>query len=126
MTDSRDSAVCFDATAIDRLADMLMSEDPAELDAFIDECLCSVAALIAKTDDAAAMSADDLRRAVHTLGSTSALLGAELLSARARHIERQMATDPGADIAPLLADLRPAHEQFLRALEHERAGWATP
>jgi HPt (histidine-containing phosphotransfer) domain-containing protein len=121
----RESAECFDVAAIARLEALFVSDDRAELGGFIDDCLGSVAALIAQVERADAMDAEQRRRAVHTLATQSALIGAEELASLARQIERQPATDSSAAATTLPGELRPAYERFRCALQREREAWPT-
>jgi len=79
-------------------------------------------ALLSEIHDAAARGDKDaVRRAAHTLKSTSANLGARPLAGFCRRLETQCRMDNPGDVAPLVTEIEGEYARVLRALEDELA-----
>jgi two-component system, sensor histidine kinase and response regulator len=96
----------IDSSALERIADMA-GGDRAFVVEIIDEYLSDSTTLLAALREA---SGDDLRRAAHTLKSTSASVGAGRLSAVCARIEQAGAADAALleEAERELADVRSA------------------
>jgi len=105
----------IDPSALDRILDMA-GGDRSFVVEIIDEYLNDSAALLATLREA---SGDDLRRAAHTLKSTSASIGAGRLAELCARIEHAGAAD-GA----LLADTEREHAEVRTELERQRVAFS--
>jgi HPt (histidine-containing phosphotransfer) domain-containing protein len=105
----------IDPSALDQMLDMA-GGDRSFVAEIIDEYLTDSAALLATLRET---SGDDLRRAAHTLKSTSASVGAGRLAELCAHIENV----GGADDA-LLEDAEREHADVRMELERQRAAFS--
>jgi HPt (histidine-containing phosphotransfer) domain-containing protein len=105
----------IDPSALHRVLDMA-GGDRAFVVEIIDEYLSDSAALLATMREA---SGDGLRRAAHTLKSTSASVGAGRLAELCARIEHAGAAD-GA----LMEDIEREHAEVRTELERQRAAFS--
>jgi HPt (histidine-containing phosphotransfer) domain-containing protein len=105
----------IDPSALDRMLDMA-GGDRSFVVEIIDEYLSDSAVLLATLREA---SGEDLRRAAHTLKSTSASVGAGRLAELCARIEGAGAAD-GA----LLEDAEREHAEARTELERQRAAFS--
>jgi HPt (histidine-containing phosphotransfer) domain-containing protein len=92
------------------------------LDAYFDD---SPAQLDAMRRAAAASNAEELRRAAHSLKSTSANFGALTLAALCQHLEVQANSGTPSDVAEWIARVDAEYERARSALQSLRAGDAS-
>ena len=107
-------STAIDPRALTQLLDMA-GGDRSFVVEIIDDYLADSAALLATLREA---SGDDLRRAAHSLKSTSASLGAGRLAALSAQIE-QAGADPG-----LIAEAEREHAAVRAGLEEQRAAFS--
>jgi HPt (histidine-containing phosphotransfer) domain-containing protein len=105
----------IDPTALDRMLDMA-GGDRSFVVEIIDEYLNDSATLLATLREA---SGDDLRRAAHTLKSTSASVGAGRLAELCARIEHAGAAD-----AALLEDAEHEYAEVRTELERQQAAFS--
>jgi HPt (histidine-containing phosphotransfer) domain-containing protein len=105
----------IDPSALDRMVDMA-GGDRSFVVEIIDEYLNDSAALLASLREA---SGADVRRAAHTLKSTSASVGAGRLAELCARIEHAGAADDA-----LLEDAEREHAEVRTELERQRAAFS--
>src|SRR5690606_804894 len=117
----------FGGGALERLRlEVLGTDDLDELGAFVDDCIRDLDELL-RAAEAAAHEGDAvaLERAVHTVRSNGALVGASALVELAERLEQELregeATAEGASAR--LPELRVAWQAYRRELQQERASW---
>lgn len=113
----------IDPEAIERLREeVLGTDDLAELDEFLGECLRDVDALVSQAEHAARDGDGDvLARAAHTLKSNGALIGASVLSELGARLQHEAAALPGAERVARAAAMRDAFDRYREALVRHRA-----
>jgi HPt (histidine-containing phosphotransfer) domain-containing protein len=108
-------STAIDPRALTQLLDMA-GGDRSFVVEIIDDYLADSAALLATLREA---SGDDLRRAAHSLKSTSASLGAGRLAALSAQIEQAGAADPG-----VIAEAEREHAAVRAGLEEQREAFS--
>jgi len=106
----------FDVHALERLADLMAPDDPVAFAAFLEECVVNIRDLLQDVLVAEYRSdAMMLKRAAHTLKSSAALVGAQLVAERASVLE-EAAGRLGADHQAAVTLLREAIDDYLHRL----------
>jgi HPt (histidine-containing phosphotransfer) domain-containing protein len=116
----------FMREAIERMrVEILGTNDPDALVAFLDDCVRDVDELVARAEAAdRAGEPTVVGRMAHTLKSNGALIGAHRLVELAKRLEPEVEGLAEAERYARVAELRAALTDHQRALDRERASWA--